>query len=490
MSEDGYLKQLAGVFNKSHLGMAITDVDGLVVVSNAAFGKVLQPVLDSGALLSEVIVPQSGGSKNKNHLWHMIVSGKVWRGMVSFKDVGDETHDLLAIPIKNSQGMFEHILLFILGDSPDSQPETMLDTDEFQQAVDNAYDHIVITDSSGTVVYANQAVTTITGYEVNEVLGTKAGKLWGGLMDSAFYEQMWQTIGVLKKPFCGECLNRRKNGAQYYAEIRISPVLSMEREVLFYVGIERDITAVKEADLMKTEFISMAAHQLRTPLSTMKWLLELAEEEVGPEPSNLRENLDKIVVQNERMIRLVNSMLNVSRVESGKYQVNPEEVRLVELIEECVELLKERYQSLDHEIVIDCNEPELVLDIDPLIIREVIVNLLSNAMKYSASEKPIRVAVVKQEAMIRVEVVDEGIGIPEEQKYKIFHKFFRADNALKTDVDGNGLGLYLTKSLVEASGGKLEIESKENEGTKVSFTLPVGGSEKREGEVRLTADIN
>ena len=145
---------------------------------------------------------------------------------------------------------------------------------KFKLALDNASDHFTITDSNGIVVYANAAVEKITGYSPDEVVGKKAGALWKLPMSHEYYHKLWYTIAQQKETFTSEIQNRRKNGKIYTAIISISPVLDNKKNILFYVGLERDITREKEIDKAKSEFISLASHQLKTPPTIIKLLTE------------------------------------------------------------------------------------------------------------------------------------------------------------------------------------------------------------------------
>ncbi|MFC1609295.1 PAS domain S-box protein, partial [Patescibacteria group bacterium] len=151
------------------------------------------------------------------------------------------------------------------------------DLKKFKMAVDNASDHIVITDIDGVILYANEATEKITGFSVDEVVGKKAGdsENWGGVMDKEFYDGMWEVLKEKKKPFVGEMENKRKNGERYDVVASISPITNNKGDILFFVAIERDITKEKEIDRAKTEFVSLASHQLRTPLSAISWYTEM-----------------------------------------------------------------------------------------------------------------------------------------------------------------------------------------------------------------------
>src|SRR3989339_109149 len=149
------------------------------------------------------------------------------------------------------------------------------DLEKFKLAVDSASDHIVITDAEGIVLYGNEAMEKITGYTLKESLGKKAGSLWRKPMEQKYYDNLWAKIKKERKAFVGEITNIRKSGEEYEATIYISPVLDKRGQVVYFVGIERDITKEKQIDRVKTEFVSLASHQLRTPLSVVSWYLEM-----------------------------------------------------------------------------------------------------------------------------------------------------------------------------------------------------------------------
>ncbi|MDO8668752.1 MAG: ATP-binding protein [Candidatus Buchananbacteria bacterium] len=366
------------------------------------------------------------------------------------------------------------------------------DLEKFELAVDSAYDQIVITNPDGLILHANKSIERITGFKLKEVLGRKVGsrELWGGQMGPDFYKKLWKTIKIDKKTFSGELINHRKNGDNYNVLVRISPVLDDKNRVVYFVGIERDITKEKEVDKMKTEFVSVASHQLRTPLTAIRWYVEeVYNGELGKLNKNQKDYLKQILESNERMIRLVNDLLNVSRLESGRVTVEPVLTDLVELIgtvvNECGILAKAKNCQLNF---IKPKSKISKIKIDPVLIAQVINNLVSNSLKYSKSsgEKcSVVIDLSKKDPNVIISVKDNGIGIPSGLQNRVFDKFFRADNAIKSETEGTGLGLYISKMVVEASGGKIWFESSED-GTTFTFTLPLSGSPARKGEKGLS----
>lgn len=366
------------------------------------------------------------------------------------------------------------------------------DLEKFRLAVENSSDHIVITSPDGTILFANNAVEKITGFSAKEIIGRKAGSgdLWGGTMGAKFYEKLWSEIKINRKTFLGEFGNHRKNGEKYTAYASIYPVLDKNKTVQFFVDIERDITHEKEVDRMKNEFISLASHQLRTPLSAMKWFSEiLLHGDVGQLSGEQQEMVNNIYQSNERMIQLVNSLLNISRIESGRIIIDPVPTDLGGLVNEVVKELKNKIDAKKQKLVINIDNDLPKINLDPKLIGEVYKNLLTNAVKYSPEGGEIKVNIIRRGEEIISEVTDTGYGIPLTEQNKIFKKFFRGTNIVKIETDGTGLGLYLTKAIIDSSGGKIWFESRQGGGSTFKFSLNLAGVAPKKGEVSLTPEI-
>lgn len=363
-----------------------------------------------------------------------------------------------------------------LGTLTDITNQKMFETvlERFKKAVEKTESQIIFTDPQGVVLYANDGVEKTTGFSSSELIGTKAGKLWGGLMDKDFYTTLWNRISGQKQPFSAELINKKKSGETYYAELNITPVLDTTGQIEFFVGIERDITYIKEIDKVKSEFISLASHQLRTPLSSIKWLCELFwQEDVSKLTADQKEVVQKVQTENERLIKLVNSLLSVSRIEAKKINVAPERTDFNQLVKTAVAthsqhiadrgtVLAENYQS---------DLPELL--VDPKLVTEAVGNLISNAAKYTPQNGRITITTKLEKAEVILSVADTGIGIPINDQKHIFDRFFRASNANTTLTDGNGLGLYFVKWVADEHGGRVWFESKENSGSTFYLAFPI-----------------
>lgn len=342
----------------------------------------------------------------------------------------------------------------------------------FKLAVDNASDHIMITDPDAHIIYANKAATETTGYPVVEMLG-KTPALWGNHMPNEFYEKMWKTIKTDKQPFKGELSNKKKSGEVYQASLSIAPVLDSKGNILYFVGIERDITKEKEDERLRSEFVSLASHQLRSPMTEIKWSIESFKSEGLDRLSEKQKTyLKNINDSNQFMINLVNALLDISRLETGKMKVEPKPTSLEDLAKEIAIQVEELRKQKEVKLIIDVSGDVPRIEVDPKLISNVLLVLINNAIKYSRSGGEVLISIVREKSNIVTAVKDTGIGIPVEDQKHIFERFFRASN-VADEGGGNGLGLYLAKEILLASGGKIWFESEEGKGSTFSFSLPL-----------------
>lgn len=236
-----------------------------------------------------------------------------------------------------------------------------------------------------------------------------------------------------------------------------------------------DITSEKEAERAKTEFVALASHQLRTPLSVMKWMLERINGKRGKAVARqtVAESLRRIAESNEQMITLVNDLLNVARLESGKLVPEPGEVDLTVLTDHILgEFMMKAKEKKLHVAIARPRHPQKVA-VDTKFLHEILTNLVSNAVKYTPAGGEIAVSIAAtsgKRAAWRIR--DTGVGVPQSELKKIFGKFFRGENVAGTDIEGTGLGLYIAQSMARASGGNIVCVSHEGKGSSFTLTLP------------------
>lgn len=244
-------------------------------------------------------------------------------------------------------------------------------------------------------------------------------------------------------------------------------------EAVRMVGSLVDISRQKTLDRAKDEFISVASHQLRTPLGSIRWNLELLLENGKLLPEDVADYAHEAYTSTIRMTGLVNDLLSVARIEQGRVQNIPEKTDLVGIIKDAAKEMQpiaaRRKVHLD---TVDVKDKHAEVIIDPKRFREVVQNLLSNAVKYTPAKGKVTVGMEYHVKEFVVSVSDNGIGIPLEDQSKLFSKFYRATNVTTTDTEGSGLGLFVVRSYVEAWGGRVWFTSQTGVGTTFYVSVP------------------
>ncbi|WP_305041156.1 sensor histidine kinase [Geoalkalibacter sp.] len=281
--------------------------------------------------------------------------------------------------------------------------------------------------------------------------------------------------------FCpvGEVLRTRRPGRKEvydpvrkaWFDVRVYPVFDRRKRIRYLIEHLRDVSRQRQIDRLKSEFISTAAHELRTPLAAVTGFSELLLARGDLSPAEQREFLSYIHDKSWALTRIVENLLEISRAESGKKPaLNPFPCRVGDLVRQAEPLLKQAAPL--HAYHIELEEEDLELIVDRQRIAQVLDNLLSNACKYSPGGGMIRVAGRKRDRDYLLSVSDEGIGMTAEEVERVFDKFYRADGS-NTAVAGIGLGMSMARTLVEAHGGRIWVKSSPGQGTTVYFTLPL-----------------
>lgn len=257
-------------------------------------------------------------------------------------------------------------------------------------------------------------------------------------------------------------------------EVFCFPVLRKGRKVGTLVILD-DIAREKEIERMKIQFISLAAHQFRTPLSAIKWGLKiLLEEEMGELNKKQKDFLEKIYHSNERMIVLVKDLSIVTRIEEGKYICEPAFLQIEKIVQSAIDSYKKEIKR--KEIKFKFKKPEKRLSKifgDVKKLKLAIQNLLGNSLSYIKIGGKVTISLKGRRKEIEFKIEDDGVGIPKNQQKKVFKKFFRGANVIRMGTEGTGLNLFITKNIIEAHKGKIWFKSRENKGTSFYFTLPV-----------------
>ncbi|MFA6145959.1 MAG: PAS domain S-box protein [Patescibacteria group bacterium] len=338
-------------------------------------------------------------------------------------------------------------------------------------------DAVLVIDSDFKILIFNESAVKISGFTKAEAIGQKYDQILkfiyekDGQVNDVFIKQAMNTGNIQEMANHTQLI--RKDGVKVQVADSASPVRNKEGKIIGCVVVFRDVTREREIDQMKSEFVSIASHQLRTPLTGIKWFSEfLLQSKLS---TKNKEYIEQINSSNERMIRLVDDLLNVSHIDTGrKFDIVLDQKDIVPIMKN---VIKEQISSANQKhITLNCSADaphELILLIDELKIRQVFQNIISNAIKYSRENTEIIVGCEHKSNEVIFFVKDNGIGIPKHQQDKIFSKFFRADNVSTLHADGTGLGLYIAKAIVEAHHGKIWFESVENQGTTFFISLPI-----------------
>ncbi len=258
--------------------------------------------------------------------------------------------------------------------------------------------------------------------------------------------------------------------------VHASPVIR-GKEYLGTVSVFRDITAEVEADRAKSEFISTVSHELRTPMTSIKGYADLLALGMAGPLSDQQKHFIQIIRNNaERMVALVNDLLDISRIESGRLQLELRALYIHEVVDQVVTALQPRAQNKNLILTVDVSRDLPPVWGDSNRVAQILTNLISNAIQYTPPGGRITVSARASGDMLEVSVADTGIGISKEDQKKIFDRFFRANDPLVQETPGTGLGLPITASLVQMHGGQIWVESELGEGSTFTFTLPLAAA--------------
>ncbi len=344
---------------------------------------------------------------------------------------------------------------------------------------------VVITDPDGNIEYVNPMFVEVTGYSAEEARGQNPRILKSGLMSKKVYEELWQTIlsgGV----WSGELQNKKKNGEFYWDQAVISAIRNKENVITNFVAVKVDITEQKkifaeltaakekaeESDRLKSAFLANISHEIRTPMNGILGFAQLLKEPhlTGEEET---EYIDLIQKSGERMLNLINNLINISRIEAGETMLQESETPVNELMRDLYAFFKPEIDKKGLRLNLKTGLPDndSVIETDSGKLIQILTNLIQNALKFTSSGE-IDFGYNRSNSTLEFYVIDTGIGIAADMKEKIFDRFHQVDNTLTRTQEGSGLGLSISQAYVEMLGGTIRIESREGWGSEFYFTLP------------------
>jgi PAS domain S-box-containing protein len=356
---------------------------------------------------------------------------------------------------------------------------------KLSSAVEQSADNVIITNKNSVIEYVNPAFEKLTGYSRKEVIGKKPDILKSGKHNKKFYKNLYETI-IYGKVFRSEIINKKKNGELYHTETTIMPITDIQGNITHFVSTEKDINELKKAEMMlienqklayaskaKSEFLANMSHELRTPLNSILGFSELMIMNANMDKKQ-KHYLENVLTSGKFLLNLINDILDLSKVESGKIELVIGKMNVPSVIDETSSLIKEK-ASRNNILMKKELDPALIyIEVDQQRFKQVMFNLLSNAVKFSKPDGgTITISAKKDGDMAKFSVSDTGIGIKDEDMGRLFSAFEQLDAGITQKYGGTGLGLAISKKLVQLHGGTITVESGHRKGSTFTFTLPI-----------------
>lgn len=327
----------------------------------------------------------------------------------------------------------------------------------------NMTDGVIATDRKGRIILINDPALQLLQLERNETLNRPIISVLGLDQDYDFEDLIHMKDSVN--------LNFSTHDTPYVLRANFSVIQKESGFVNGLITVLHDITEQEKIEMERREFVANVSHELRTPLTTMRSYLDALADGAWKDENIAPTFLNVTQTETERMIRLVNDLLQLSKMDSQDHQFNKEVVEFNRFFERIIDRF-EMSKSQNVEFIRLLPEQTYFVEIDTDKLTQVIDNIISNAMKYSPDGGYIRFGFTVQDTFLKVMVSDDGMGIPKENLTRIFDRFYRVDRARARSMGGTGLGLAIAKEMIEAHGGQIWAESEEGQGTTIFFTLP------------------
>jgi|GEM_PF-3123365 len=355
-------------------------------------------------------------------------------------------------------------------------------------ALDQISAMVFITDRNGVIEYINPMFTKMTGYETHEAIGKTPRILKSGATPKSLYENLWQTI-LAGDIWRGEIKDRHKTGRLFWVSASVSPIKDDTDTITHFVAMHEDISARKEAEAAiisaresaetanraKAELLANTSHELRTPLNAIIGFSSALKEELFGPLANVKqvEYVDDIHSSGTHLLDLINDILDVSAIEAGKMELHETPCNLNHIIDACIKMVAPRAQSGHVRLNFDDTTGLPALFADERRIKQVVLNLLSNAIKFTPENGQVSLGLgLDDHGRMRLSVEDTGIGMNDDELKKAMMQFGQVDSGHTRKHQGTGLGLPLTKGLVELHGGVMNVHSATDQGTQVTITFP------------------
>ncbi len=462
-----------------HAIVSITDTKGVITYVNDKFCEISD--YDRDYLLGKT----HSTVNSKYHppeffreLWQTISAGKVWHGEICNKSKHGKFYwvESTIVPFLEDSGRpYQYISIRTDITGRKRMAEKMLASEQqYRTLVESVREVIFQMDHEGNLLFLNPAWEDITRFTVNETLGKN-------FLDIVHHDDLDQAFGIFKNfsdgeinSYKGELRFNNKKGQFCWMELTIQSEAEEATGELRFTGTLNDITERRRIAQLQAEFVSVVSHELRTPITSIRGSLGLLDAGMAGHIDEAPLKLIKIAHKNsQRLVTLVNDILDMEKLMAGKMSLNLSDINLIHLIEHTIESNSAYAQTYNTKFLLTTRTDKAIVTADSDRLIQVLNNLFSNAAKFSPPERPVEISISVEGSQAIVSVRDHGPGIPLAFRSRIFSAFAQADSSDTRKQGGTGLGLKISKTLIEKMGGNIGFESEEGVGTCFWFSLPL-----------------
>lgn len=350
--------------------------------------------------------------------------------------------------------------------------------EQYKSSVDRSF-IVSKTDKNGIITYANDEFCKISGYSKEELIGKSHNIIRHPDTDKSVFKELWHTIRDKKEPWFGDIKNQAKDKTPYWTKAIINPIIDSNGDVMEYIAIRTDVTelenamiAALSAEKATSAFLATMSHELRTPLNAVIGFSQILMAKDDMPQEKIRTFIEKINVSGKHLLNIVNNILDFSKIESGMMNLNKREILLNNFINDTTLLVENEALKKDIKII-KKDFFDIALTADEQLLKQVVLNILSNAIKFSNQNSAIYISYKKDEENHIISICDEGVGLSQEQLEKLFKPFSQIQEHQNSAIKGTGLGLVISQKIIELHNGKIEVESEINRGSCFNIYLPI-----------------
>jgi PAS domain S-box-containing protein len=464
-----------------HAIVSITDTKGIINYVNDKFCKISDYPRDQLIGKTHNIINSKTHDTNFFHdLWSTISQGKVWHGEVCNKSRNGMLYwvDSTIVPFLDDAGKpYQYISIRTDITERKRMAEKIIASEQqYRNLIESVREVIFQMDEEGRLMFLNPAWEDITHFKIQETLGRN-------FIDFIHHDDIDQAVAIFKRlcdcditSFKGELRFYNKKGHFCWIELTIQSEVDETNNKLRFTGTLNDITERRRIAQLQSEFVSVVSHELRTPITSIRGSLGLLDAGMAGHIDEAPLKLIKIAHKNsQRLVTLVNDILDMEKLMAGKMSLNMASINLISFVELSIEANTAYAHTCNTKLTLCERPPEAMVIADPDRLMQVLNNLLSNAAKFSPPDRAVEVSIAVESTRARVSVRDYGSGIPVEFRSRIFSAFAQADSSDTRKQGGTGLGLKISKTLIEKMNGEIDFESEEGVGTCFWFSLPMAG---------------